>query len=302
LIGERTDTTYGYEYLGDSAKALSDFVAGKGVFADKFKAAKRPLIIVGSALVEHPDGAAMYNKLAKFVKLNNKRLITPEWNGFCVLQRAASRSAAYDVGFIPSSKASQTKPKFVYLLNADEVDPKTIPQDAFVVYQGHHGDFGAPIADVCLPATAYTEKGATWVNTEGRSQMGRTAVSPPGAAREDWKIIRALSEVIATPLPYDNVLELRDRLWEISPTLVRYDVTEPTSVDVALAGLKTIVDKTAGAKATDAPLRKPISNFYQTDPISRASVTMADCTRAFVKDDKNYGFSQVGKDSQTAFA
>ena len=124
--------------------------------------------------------------------------------------------------------------------------------------------------------------------------MGRTAVSPPGAAREDWKIIRyvllpsprvpffassinsilfffsALSEVIGSPLPYDNVLELRDRLWEISPTLVRYDVTEPTSVDVALAGLKAIADKTAGAKATNAPLRKPISNFYQTDPISRA--------------------------------
>ena len=160
-----------------------------------------------------------------------------------------------------------------------------------MVYQGHHGDLGAPLADVCLPATAYTEKGATWVNAEGRSQMGRTAVSPPGAAREDWKIIRyvllpiprslfflhpqfilfsALSEVIGTPLPYDDVLELRDRLWEISPTLVRYDVTEPTSVDVALAGLKAIEDKTAGAKSTGAPLRKPISNFYQTDPISRA--------------------------------
>jgi NADH dehydrogenase (ubiquinone) Fe-S protein 1 len=131
--------------------------------------------------------------------------------------------------------------------------------------------------------------------------MGRTAVSPPGAAREDWKIVRALSEVIGTPLPYDNVLELRDRLWEISPALVRYDVTESTSVDVALAGLKVIADKTAGAKATGAPLRKPISNFYQTDPISRASVTMADCTRAFVRSE-NHSFSQVGKGSQTAFA
>ena len=87
FIGERTDTTYGYEYLGDSAKALSDFVAGKGVFADKFKEAKRPLIIVGSALVEHPDGVVIYNKLAKFVKQNKERLITPEWNGFSVLQR-----------------------------------------------------------------------------------------------------------------------------------------------------------------------------------------------------------------------
>jgi NADH dehydrogenase (ubiquinone) Fe-S protein 1 len=104
----------------------------------------------------------------------------------------ASRPAAYDVGFVPSARASKTKPKFVYLLNADEVDPKSIPQDAFVVYQGHHGDLGAQLADVCLPAAAYTEKGTTWINTEGRAQMGRAAVPPPGAAREDWKIVRSV--------------------------------------------------------------------------------------------------------------
>lgn len=141
---------------------------------------------------------------------------------------------------------------------------------------------------MCLPAAAYTEKGATWVNTEGRSQMGRAAVPPPGAAREDWKIIRllfppsvfvrlltqflhsALSEVVGQPLSYDSVYEMRDRLWEISPTLVRYDVTESTSHEVALAGLKALATQTTGAKATNAPLRKPITNFYQTDPISRA--------------------------------
>jgi NADH dehydrogenase (ubiquinone) Fe-S protein 1 len=104
--------------------------------------------------------------------------------------QVASRPAAYEVGFVPSKQASKTKPKFVYLLNADEVDPKSIPRDAFVVYQGHHGDLGAQLADVCLPASAYTEKGTTWINTEGRSQLGRGAVPAPGAAREDWKIIR----------------------------------------------------------------------------------------------------------------
>ncbi len=105
--------------------------------------------------------------------------------------QAASRAAAYDIGFAPSSTAaSSVKPKFVYLLNADEVNPASIPQDAFVVYQGHHGDLGAQLADVCLPGAAYTEKGTTWVNTEGRSQLGRAAVPPPGASREDWKIIR----------------------------------------------------------------------------------------------------------------
>lgn len=301
LIGERVDTAYGYEYLGDSAKAVADFVAGKGKFAEKFKAAKKPLIIVGSALTEHPDGAAVYNALAKFVEKNKETLVTPEWNGFSVLHRAASRPAAYDIGFVASKKASTTRPKFMYLLNADEIDPKSIPQDAFVVYQGHHGDIGASLADVCLPATAYTEKSMTWVNTEGRTQLGRAAVPPPGAAREDWKIIRALSEIVGTPLPYDDVLSLRDRMWEISPTLVRYDTTERTSREVALAGLKTLTSATASAKVTGKPFAKPIGNFYQTDPISRASVTMAHCTRAFVKGE-NYGFSELSGQSEAAYA
>ncbi|CAL1709801.1 unnamed protein product [Somion occarium] len=301
LIGERVDTTYGYDYLGADAKAVANFVAGKGAFAEKFKAAKKPLIIVGSALVEHADGAAVYNALAKYVEKNKEKLVTPEWKGFSILQRAASRPAAYDIGFVPSKKASTTKPKFIYLLNADEVDPKSIPQDAFVVYQGHHGDLGAQLADVCLPAAAYTEKATTWVNTEGRSQLGRAAVPPPGASREDWKIIRAISEVLSSPLPYDDVLSLRDRMWEISPTLVRYDVTEPTSIDTTLAGLKTLAALTAKAKVAGTPLRKPIDNFYQTDPISRASVTMAQCTRAFVKGE-NYGFSEFSSASEAAYA
>ncbi|KAF9225039.1 Ndufs1, NADH-ubiquinone oxidoreductase 75kD subunit (775) [Gyrodon lividus] len=301
LIGERADTAYGYDYLGPDAKALADFIAGKGPFAAKFKAAQRPLIIVGSGLAEHLDGGAVYNALAKFIEKNKSTLITPAWNGFSVLHRIASRPAAYDIGFVPSKKASTTKPKFIYLLNSDEVNPTSIPRDAFVVYQGHHGDLGASLADVCLPAAAYTEKSATWVNTEGRSQLGRAAVPPPGASREDWKIIRALSEVVGTPLPYDDVLGLRDRMWEISPTLVRYNVTEPTSVDVALVGLQTVAAATATAKVSGAPFKKPITNFYQTDPISRASVTMAQCTRAFVKGE-DHGVSGNQQAPEAAYA
>lgn len=176
----------------------------------------------------------------------------------------------------------------MYLLNADELDPKSIPQDAFVVYQGHHGDLGASLADVVLPGAAYTEKAVTWVNTEGRTQIGRAAVPPPAASREDWKIIRhvsiclyftdevltlvnsAISEAVGHPLPYDDVLSLRDRLWEISPTLVRYDTTEPISPELALAGLRQIADATATAKVSGAAFKKPITNFYQTDVISRA--------------------------------
>ncbi|KAF8227511.1 NADH-ubiquinone oxidoreductase [Tricholoma matsutake] len=291
LIGDRVDTAYGYEYLGSDAKAVSEFITGKSAFAQKFKAAKKPLIIIGSALTEHPDGAATYSSLARYVELNKGTVITPEWNGFSVLQRIASRPAAYEIGFVPSKKAAATKPKFIYLLNADEMEPKSISQNAFVVYQGHHGDLGAQLADVCLPAAAYTEKSMTWVNTEGRSQLGRAAVPPPGAAREDWKIIRALSEVVGTPLPYDDVLQVRDRMWEISPALVRYDVTEPTSTDVVVAGLKVLAARTMGAKISGGVFQRPITNFYQTDPISRASVTMAQCTRAFVKGE-GYGLNE----------
>ncbi|KAL1717899.1 hypothetical protein EV715DRAFT_202305 [Schizophyllum commune] len=299
LVGERVELTYGYDYLGADAKALEDLVAGKGEFAKKFKAAKKPLIIVGSAVAEHADSAPIHGLLAKYVEANKGTLLTPEWNGLSVLQRAASRAAAYDIGFVPSKKAAQTKPKFIWLLNADEVDPKSIPSDAFVVYQGHHGDLGAQLADVIVPGSAYTEKATTWVNTEGRAQLGRAAVPPPGAAREDWKVIRAASEVLGTTLPYDDILALRDRMWEISPTLVRYDVTERTSVDTALVGVKQLIAKTAGAKAVFAPLKKPIENFYQTDPISRASVTMAQCTKAFVKGDR-YGFSEEQNVAQAA--
>ncbi|KIO30113.1 hypothetical protein M407DRAFT_158305 [Tulasnella calospora MUT 4182] len=305
MIGEKVETTYGFEHLGTDLKAVTDFVAGKGgEFATKFKQAKKPMIIVGSGVIEHPDGASVFKSLAKYVQANKGTMLTPEWNGLNVLQRAASRSAAYDLGFVPTAKAASTKPKFVYLLNADEVDPKSIPQDAFVVYQGHHGDLGAQLADVCLPGAAYTEKSTTWVNTEGRSQLGRTAVPPPGASREDWKIIRALSEIVGSPLPYDDVHGVRDRMWEISPTLVRYDATELTSTEVALAGLGYISGKTASTTSSGQPFKNPISNFYQTDPISRASVTMAQCTKAFVHG-IDYGFTSptvIASDKGTAQA
>jgi NADH dehydrogenase (ubiquinone) Fe-S protein 1 len=204
--------------------------------------------------------------------------------------QSASRAAAFDIGFTPSAEASRAKAKFIYLLNADELDPKTIPKDAFVVYQGHHGDLGAQLADVCLPGSAYTEKAATWVNTEGRTQMGRTAVPPPGAAREDWKIIRALSEVLHAPLPYEDALQLRDRMWELSPTLCRYDTIEAPSVELAVVGLADLARSLKGAKADPAEkLTLPVQNFYQTDVISRSSVTMAQCSRAF--HDKAYKIS-----------
>src|SRR5690606_35303689 len=145
--------------------------------------AKRPMIIVGSGVVEHPDGKAFFGELASFLDKNAAKFNTPEWNGFNILQRAASRAGAHEIGFaVPSNAVAETKPKFIWLLGADEVTAADIPCGAFDVYQGHHGGRGAQVAEVVLPGAAYVEKAATYVNTEARVQMTRAPISPPGAS------------------------------------------------------------------------------------------------------------------------
>ncbi|GAA5990764.1 hypothetical protein JCM11641_002031 [Rhodosporidiobolus odoratus] len=289
LIGEEFDSTFGYEHLGAALASVKEVLSGKkGDWAKQLKEAKRPMIILGSAVTEHEEGAKVFAEVAKFVEANQAKFVNDEWVGYNVLQRAASRTAAYDVGFVPSASSSTSTPKFIYLLNADDFSPSAIPRDAFVVYQGHHGDAGAQYADVVLPGCAYTEKSVTWVNTEGRTQLGRAAVPPPGAAREDWKILRALSEVLGETLPYDDTGAMRDRMWDVSPTLVRYgEVERPSSVSEGLKALRVKGEKEAerrkGLDGLTGAFRKPVENFYRTDPITRASVTMGKATRAFVE-------------------
>jgi NADH dehydrogenase (ubiquinone) Fe-S protein 1 len=266
VVGESWESTFEFEHLGQDHAALKKALAGP--FGKKLQAAKRPMVILGSGVTDHADAKAFYETIGAFVDKNAANFITPEWNGYNVLQRAASRAGAFEVGFVtPSAAVAETVPKFVWLLGADEFNEADIPKNAFVVYQGHHGDKGAQIADIVLPGAAYTEKAGTYVNTEGRVQMTRAATSLPGAARTDWKIIRAVSEFLGAPLPYDDVAALRDRMVEISPALAAYDVVEP----VALQQLSKVqlVDQNKGSKATGSPLTKTINNFYFTDVISR---------------------------------
>jgi NADH dehydrogenase (ubiquinone) Fe-S protein 1 len=178
---------------------------------------------------------------------------------------------------VAASRISSSQAKFVYLLNADNIKDSSIPSDAFVVYQGHHGDHGAKYADVILPGSAYTEKSATYVNTEGRAQVTTAAVPPPAGAREDWKILRALAEVSGTYLPYDDVEEVRMRLSEFSPSLRSYDSLERSSFgDLGLRQLGT-----SGTPLSETDLSLPIRDFYMTDPVSRSSSTMAKCSQVF---------------------
>lgn len=269
VVGEQFDSTFEVEHLGADFAALKKALAGP--FGKKLQAAKKPMIVVGSGVTDHPDAKAFFELIGGFVDKNAANFLTAEHNGYNILQREASRAGAFEVGFVPPSAAvAETKPKFVWLLGADEFSEADIPKDAFVVYQGHHGDKGAQIADVVLPGAAYTEKAGTYVNTEGRVQMTRAATSLPGAARTDWKIIRAASEFLGVPLPYDDVAMVRDRAAEISPALTVYDVVEPTSLK-QLSKVQ-LVDQNKGAKSTGEPLKKVIEDFYFTDVISRRLV------------------------------
>ena len=271
LIGEPFDSTFGVQHLGVDHSALKKALSGS--FGKLLSSAKRPLIIVGSAIAEHPDAKPIFETIGSFVDKNAANFLTPEWQGYNVLQRAASRTGAYEVGFtVPSPTVAATTPKIIWLLGADEISSSDLPKDAFVIYQGHHGDKGAQLADVILPGAAYTEKHGTYVSTEGRVQMTRAATNIPGAARDDWKIVRAVSEVLGKPLPYDDVEGVRDRMEEISPNLRRYDVVEETGVAVAKLQRVQLVDQNRGASVHGEVLRRPIDDFYMTDVISRRYV------------------------------
>ena len=278
-VGQEFESIFDLEHIGPDVNALQKALNGE--YGKKLASAKNPLIIIGSGAAESEEAQSIYNIVGEFAN-KNKNFNTPEWNGVNLLHREASRVGALDIGFNTlSEEVAQTKPKFIYLLGADEIKNKDIPKDAFVVYQGHHGDLGASFADVILPGSAYTEKSATYVNTEGRTQLTRAATNAPGSAREDWKILRALSEYLSAPLPYDDLYQVRSRLGEIAPHLVRHEVIEPVSTDVVNIGFNELINKNKGIAPIGIPLKNPIDNFYFTDVISRSSPTMAKCISSF---------------------
>ncbi|KAJ1651142.1 ndufs1 NADH-ubiquinone oxidoreductase subunit [Dispira simplex] len=283
VVGPQTDLTYEYTHLGDQINAIDALFDKNNAFMEKLKDAKRPMIIVGSAITDIPNGEYIYRRVAELVTKHQGQFIQADgWNGYNVFHRTASRAGAYDIGFVPNGQSTfNTTPQLMYLLGADDISPAAIPKDAFVIYQGHHGDVGAHYADIILPGAAYTEKSTTYVNVEGRTQMTRAAVNPPGAARDDWKIIRALSEVTGIPLPYNDIHSLRARMYEISPTLLRLEDVEPTTVN--LLGLQHLTKCTANAKSSSTVLTPAVKDFYLTDPISRASSVMAKCSATFTK-------------------
>jgi NADH-quinone oxidoreductase subunit G len=279
VIGQQLDLTYPTTYLGAGPQTLQDVVDGKHAFCDVLKDAKRPMLILGSGALRRADGPAVHALARQLAESFN--LIQDGWNGFNVLHTAAARVGGLELGFLPGqggkataeilSAASAGQIDVVYLLGADEIDTTSLGK-AFVIYQGHHGDRGAHRADVILPGAAYTEKNGLYVNTEGRVQMARMAAFPLGEAREDWKIIRALGEQLGVKLPYDSLSQVRKRLADASPVF--------RSIEALVAAEWGTFGRAGTIE--NAPFEPIIENYYMTDPISRASATMAKCTETFV--------------------
>jgi NADH-quinone oxidoreductase subunit G len=275
VIGPKADLTYDYDHIGAGTDSLSDLAAGKHSFAEVLKNARHPIVLVGAAGLARTDGAAVLSLAAKLAL--DVGAFKDGWNGFGVLHDTASRVGALDIGFSAAggglSVAQMTTfgtIDVLFLLGADETK---VADGTFVVYIGTHGDRGAHRADVILPGAAYIEKSGIYVNTEGRVQIANRAAFPPGEAREDWAIVRALSDVLGKRLPFDSLAQLRQAISKAAPHLMRIDEIEPGKTDdvKALAGKGGNVDKAA--------FKPAIEDFYMTNPIARASAVMAECSR-----------------------
>jgi NADH-quinone oxidoreductase subunit G len=274
VIGPRADLTYPADYLGAGPESLAELAAGRHAFMATLKRAERPLILIGTGALARPDGAAVAALAAKAAR--EAGALREGWNGYAFLHSAAARVGALDLGFVPGAGglkvADMATPgalDILFLLGADEVE---IAPGAFVVYLGTHGDRSAHRADVILPGAAYPEKSGIFVNTEGRVQMAERAAFPPGDAREDWAILRALSEKLDQRLAYDSLRALRRAMFTAYPHLQRLDqITPADSGDIArLTGCGGTPDK--------APFVSPVEDFYLTNPIARASAVMAECS------------------------
>jgi NADH-quinone oxidoreductase subunit G len=277
VVGPQADLTYEYVHLGGTPEALSALLADDHAFGRALRGAARPMIILGQGALTRGDGASVLHAAWKLADAVGA--LTPDWHGFNILHTAASRVAALDMSFLPGAGALDLDGMLgggvdvLWLLGADEFDTKRIGAETFVIYQGHHGDAGAARADVILPGCAYTEKNGTYVNTEGRVQRGYRALVAPGEAREDWRIIRAVSDVMGLSLPYDDLESVRAHLEKANAVFARAGLPRFGANDRTPPGTTGTLSHT--------PFLHAVPDYYQTNSISRASLTMAECSRLY---------------------
>jgi NADH dehydrogenase/NADH:ubiquinone oxidoreductase subunit G len=282
-VGCATDLTYPVQHLGSTPASLVRLANGSHPFAANLAAAERPVVLVSNRALQRADGPAIMRLVEDIARTAGAVGGPDGWDGLAVLQGAANTVGLLDIGFDDKNAANTTlaagswsKTKFLYLLGADDIDNLDLPDDAVVVYQGHHGDRGASRASIVLPGAAYTEKNATYVNTEGRVQRTKLVFFPPGVARDDEDILSDMlgadaslqaasdkrpaptAEILAPHLLRENAIQAADRVFGADSVFVS---------DKVLPGL------------LPTPFQPPVENFYMTDPITRSSKTMAKCTR-----------------------
>lgn len=282
LIGPALDLNYPYEHLGDIAGTLKEIAHQKHPFANVLGQAQAPMLVLGSAALNRRDSSEILLLAQKIAQ--DSGMLRPDWNGFNILHTAAARVGGLDLGFLPQEggyarneilkEAQAGKIKAVYLLGVDEIAMHEFGE-AFVIYQGHHGDAGAHRADVILPGAAYTEKNAIYVNLEGRPQQTLQVMAPPGEAKEDWKIICVLAGVLGHTLPYQTHAAVRQRLIAANAIFSKMD-------EIMVPAWQNLESRTP-VTLSQLPFNLPVNNFYMTDSISRHSPVMAQCVAAIAK-------------------
>ncbi|WP_375326756.1 NADH-quinone oxidoreductase subunit NuoG [Candidatus Tisiphia endosymbiont of Nemotelus uliginosus] len=273
-IGNVTNQTYPINELGADPAIISQIVTGDHKLAQALIKAQKPMIIIGDGVYGRDDGYALLGLIHQMVE--RYKIVREDWNGFNILHNHAAMVGSLDIGFSPQNggssaveivrKAEEGKIQFVYLLGSDEIDMDRL-KSSFVVYQGHHGDRGANVADVILPATSYIEKDAIYVNFEGRAQYTKAATYPLGQAKVDWVIIKELADNLGIDMGIKNLSDIRSNLAAEFPVFANIS-------NVVRGGFSKFVstDPLLGHDIVTSPI-----NYYMTDSISRASVTMAKC-------------------------
>jgi NADH-quinone oxidoreductase subunit G len=279
-VGCVTDLTYAVDHLGNTPNTLKALADGSHPFAARLAAAERPVVIVGNRTLQRQDGPAIFRLVEDIARTSGA--ISENWDGLAVLHSSANTVGLLDIGFDDKnanattlSKGSWSKTKLLYLMGADDIDNLDVPDDAIIVYQGHHGDRGASQATLVLPGAAYTEKNATYVNTEGRVQRTKLAFFPPGQARQDDDII---GDLLGADLELQNQA---NTLQSPTSEILAPHLLDENSVQAAdrIFGADTVFAGGCKSELLQTPFQPPVENFYMTDPITRSSKTMAKCTR-----------------------
>jgi len=266
--------------LSDNAHLLQDILNDKHPFSKTWKAAKKPMLIIGESTLGRRDNLTIMHtaqQLCKQVNAHNK-----DWNGYNILHAHASSVGSLDVGFVPGKDGLSTAAilnasqknniKVILLHGVDCFDRNNFGEETFIIYIGHHGDRGAHAADVILPSTAYNEKTALYVNTEGRVQQANQATPALGFAKTDWKIVKLLADTLGITLPYNNREDILKKLCKINSAFKHIGaLTKNTPQDIVLSIPETLSNK---------PFEPLIKNFYMTDVISKNSAVMAECSNA----------------------